>query len=192
MARRKTFVAREDLLRKVKEMAKRRGYTIYDMVNAIFEVAIKAEASGIDIDRVIEEGAILKRAKEVGFALVPESLWREMVELVYERAGEEVSKMWFEAGFWLGKRYATGDYEDPLSVFKRDLEAFAMDSYELDLERAEDLLRVSVASSSFSEPHAFLFSRFLEGALKAFGYEVVRREVLKGLIKMEARRSLHG
>jgi hypothetical protein len=155
-------------------------------------VAIKAEASGIDIDRVIEEGAILKRAKEVGFALVPESLWREMVELVYERAGEEVSRMWFEAGFWLGKRYATDDYEDPLSAFKRDLEAFAVNSYELDVERAEDLLRVSVASSSFSEPHAFLFSRFLEGALKAFGYELVRREVLKGLIKMEARRSLHG
>ena len=99
MARRKTFAVREDLLHKVKEMAKRRGYTVYDMVNAVFEVAIKAEAS--DIDRVIEEGAILKRAKEVGFALVPESLWREMVELVYERAGEEVSKMWFEAVWWI-------------------------------------------------------------------------------------------
>jgi hypothetical protein len=115
-----------------------------------------------------------------------------MVELVYERAGEEVSRMWFEAGFWLGKRYATGDYEDPLSAFKQDLEAFAVNSYELDFERAEDLLRVSVTSSSFSEPHAFLFSRFLEGALKAFGYEVVRREVLKGLIKVEARRLSYG
>jgi hypothetical protein len=50
MVKRKTFAVREDLLHKVKGMAKWRGYTIYDVVNAIFEVAVKAEASGIDIE----------------------------------------------------------------------------------------------------------------------------------------------
>jgi hypothetical protein len=47
--KRKTFVAREDLLYRVSEMAKQRGYTVYDMVNMIFELAVKAEAAGVDM-----------------------------------------------------------------------------------------------------------------------------------------------
>jgi hypothetical protein len=185
--KRKTFVAREDLLYRISEMAKQRGYTVYDMVNMIFELAVKAEAAGIDIDRIVEERAILNVAKEAGFILGLESLWHGMADLAYRKARDEASKMWFEAGVWLAKRYTTGDYNDSLLAFKQDLETFAMKTYEFNLQRVGKFLRVSIIGPSFPESYAFFLLRFLEGALETFGYKVVEGEALKGLVRLEAR-----
>jgi hypothetical protein len=174
-------------LYRVSEMAKQRGYTVYDMVNMIFELAVKAEAAGVDIDRIVEERAVLDAAREAGFILGLESLWYGMAELAYRKARDEASKMWFEAGVWLAKRYTTGDYKDPLLAFKQDLEAFAMNVYEFNLQRVGKLLRVSIVGSSFPESYAFFLLRFLEGALETFGYKMVEGEALKGLVRLEAR-----
>jgi len=152
--KRRTFVAREDLLGRVGEMAKQRGCTLYDMVNRIFELAVKAEAAGMDIERVVEERALLRAAREAGFMLGLESLWYGMAELAFRRARDEASKMWFEAGVWLAKRYITGDYEDPLSAFKQDLEAFIMGVAEFNLQRVGKLVRV--ISPNFPESYASL------------------------------------
>jgi len=184
--KRKTFVAREDLLGRISEMARQRGCTLYDMVNRIFELAIRAEAAGVDVERVVGERAILKAAREAGFMLGLESLWYGMAELAYRSARDEAFKMWFEAGVWLAKRYASGDYEDPLLAFKRDLEAFTLDAAEFNLQRVGKLVRVSVICPSFPMSYAFLLLCFLKGAVEAFGYRVVNSEALRGFVRLEA------
>ncbi len=185
--KRKTFVAREDLLGKISGMAKQRGCTLYDMVNRIFELAVKADVAGIDVDRVVEEKAIVKAAREAGFILGLESLWYGMAEIAYRKARDEASKMWFEAGVWLAKRYTTGDYEDPLSAFKQDLEMFTMNAAEFNLQRVGKLVRVSIVGPSFPKSYAFFLLRFFEGAMETFGYKVVEGEALRGFVRLEAR-----
>lgn len=184
--RRKTFVAREDLLGRVGEMARQRGCTLYDMVNRLFELAVKAEAAGVDVERVVEEREILKAAREAGFMLGLENLWYGMADIAYRSARDEALKMWFEAGVWLAKRYTTGDYGDPLLAFKRDLEAFTLNAAEFNLQRVGKLVRISVISPSFPSSYASLLLCFLKGALEAFGYRVVSSEALKGFVRLEA------
>jgi len=43
-----------------------------------------------------------------------------------------------------------------------------------------------VLSPRFSESYTFLFTRFLEGILEAFGYGVTYKEVGRGNIRLEA------
>jgi hypothetical protein len=184
--KRKTLVAREDLVDRLSEVAKQRGYSLYAMVNEVLELAVKAEETDIDLKRVVEERDVLRAAREGGFILGLESLWYEMAELAYEKAKSRALESWFEAGVWLAKRYATGEVEDAFAAFKKDLEAFTWNAPEFAVEKAEGKVSVRVISPRFTESYTVLFTSFLEGALDAFGYKTTSKEVSRGAIRLEA------
>ena len=184
--KRKTLVAREDLVDRLSEVAKQRGYSLYAMVNEVLELAVKAEETGVDLKRVVEERDILEAAREAGFILGLESLWYEMAELAYEKARSRALKSWFEAGVWLAKRYATGEVEDAFAAFKKDLEAFTWNAPEFAVEKAEGKVSVRVISPRFTESYTLLFTSFLEGALETLGYKIASKEVSRGAIRLEA------
>jgi hypothetical protein len=184
--KRKTLVAREDLVDRLSEVAKHRGYSLYAMVNEVLELAVKAEETGVDLRRVVEERGILEAARRGGFILGLESLWYEMAELAYEKAQSRALKSWFEAGVWLAKRYATSGVEDAFEAFKRDLEAFTWNALEFAMERMEGRVLVRIISPRFTESYTVLLASFLEGALEAFGYKIANKEVSRGAIRLEA------
>lgn len=184
--RRKTFVAREDLINRLREIARQSGYSLYDTVNEVFELAVKAGETGVNLRRVVEERGALKAAREAGFILGLESLWYDMAKLAYEKAKSRALKSWFEAGVWLAKRYVTGEVKDPFSAFKRDLEAFTWNAPEFTMERAGREVSVRVVSPRFPESYTVLFASFIEGALETLGYKVAGREVSRGIVRLEA------
>jgi len=188
MSKRKTFVAREDLTQRISEMAKRRGYSLYDMVNEVFELTVKAEDSGVNLRNAVEEHAVLKTAKEAGFILCMESLWYDMTELAYKKAKAKTLKSWFNAGVWLAKRYVTSENADPFEAFKRDLEAFTWNTPEFNIEKTEKQVSVRIISSRFPESYTLLYEAFLKGVLETFGYKIVDKEVERGGIRLKARK----
>jgi hypothetical protein len=186
MVKRKTFVAREDLMGRMSEVAKRRGYSLFDLVNEVFELAVEAEDAGFSLRRAVEERGVLKKAVEAGFILGLESLWYDLAELACEKAKRKALKSWFEARVWLAKRYVAGDFEDSFEAFKRDFEAFTWNVPEFSVEKAGDEFSVRVMSPRFSESYTLLFVAFLEGALEAFGCKIVEKEVARGTIRLKA------
>jgi hypothetical protein len=108
------------------------------------------------------------------------------MELAYERAREEASKMWFKAGAQLAKKYAIEGRGDPLSAFKEGIEKLMLRTAEFNVERSGELIKIEVVDPSLSKPYAFFMSYFFEGALKAFGYEVVESEAMRGFVRLLA------
>jgi len=193
--RRKTFVAREDLLDHMNEVAKQGGLSLYGFVNEVFELALRAEELGVNLQNLIEERELLKAARKTGFILGLESLWYEMAELVYEKARSKALKAWFEAGVWLAKRYVTGEIEDSFGAFKKDLEAFTWNAPEFTVEKAESKVSVRIISPRSPESYTILFASFLEGALETFGYKIAGKKVSNGIMRLEAVRKeadVHG
>jgi len=186
--KRKTFAAREDLLDMISEMAKKRGTSLYGMVNEVFELTILSEELGVNLRNLLEERRVLKGAREVGFVLGLENLWYDMAEAVYSQNKREVLKTWYEAGTWLAKRYLSSGIDNPFLVFRRDLEAFTSSASELDIGQAEGEVSIRVISPRFPESYTFLLAAFLEGALAMFGYGDIEKEVLRGTIRLKARR----
>jgi hypothetical protein len=43
-----------------------------------------------------------------------------------------------------------------------------------------------IMSPKFTEAYTLLYAAFLEGALKAFGYETAEKEVARGTIRLKA------
>lgn len=186
MSKRKTFVAREDLMKRLREMAEQRGYSLYEMINEVFELTVKAEDAGVNLRNAVEERGVLKTAKEAGFILCMESLWYDMTELAYKKAKTKTLKSWFNAGVWLAKRYVTSEIKDPFETLKRDLEDFTWNAPEFNIEKTEKQVSVRIISSRFPESYTLLYHAFLRGALETFGYKIVDKEVERGGIRLKA------
>jgi hypothetical protein len=123
--RRKTFVAREDLLNRLVEVAKAQGCSLFELVNDLFQLAIDSEDLNFSLKRVVDERKTLEMAKGSGFILGLESLWYEMADMAYKKDKRTALKSWFDSGVWFATRYLTNDVQSPvLDQFKSDLSSF--------------------------------------------------------------------
>jgi len=190
--RRKTFVAREDLLDRLAEIAEQKGYSLYALVNGIFELAVRAEEAGVNLKRFLEDYVAFKRARDAGFILEPERLCYVMADMAYERFKGRIVREWFEAGVWFAKRYVMGGGGDSWEGFRRDLEALLWNVQEFEVERSGDHVAIRILSPRFSEAYTHLFEAFLEGCLEAFGYRNAVREVYRGRIFIKAVKGVGG
>ena len=179
-------MAREDLLKRLGEVAKDRGCSMYELVNETFELVITSQNLGLNLKKIVDSRKRLEDARSLGFILGLESLWYEMADLAYEKGKRQALKSWFDAGVWFATRYVTGDVKSPLLAFKDDLAGLTWNAPELTLENNSDKVSVRVTSPRFTESYTILFSAFLEGAMKAFGYKVDSKDVSRGVIRLEA------
>lgn len=185
--RRKTFVARGDLLERLGKVAEERGSSLYALVNEIFEMFLMAEEADVNFKSVLKDYVAVKRAKDAGFILELESLCYEMADIAYDSARDRTIKSWFEAGVWFAKRYVSGLgggvlWED----FKRDLEAVLWNAQELEVRRNGDRIFLRVMSPRFTSAYTALLAAFFEGCFSALGYKVDVCEVFRGRILLEA------
>lgn len=184
-AKRKTFVARADLLDRLSRVACAKGYSLYALVNEVFELVLKAEELGFDLRRVLDERSVLENAKRAGFILGLESLWYGLADLAYEKAKSRALRDWFEAGVWFARRYVTGSSAAPAEALRRDLESFMWNASQFSMNLAGERFSIRVLGPRFSEGYTLLLAAFLEGVLRGFGFEVEEREVFKGNIRLE-------
>jgi hypothetical protein len=70
----------------------------------------------------------------------------------------------------------------PLSAFKEGIEKLMLGTAEFNVERSGELIKIEVVDPSLSKSYAFFMSYFFKGALKAFGYEVVESEAMRGFV----------
>lgn len=187
--RRKTFVAREDLLNRLVEVAKDQGSSLYDLVNELFILAIDSDELNLSLKRVVDERKKLEAARAAGFVLGLENLWYEMADLAYKKEKRTALKNWFDAGVWFAKRYTSNGNDAPLEAFRDELSTFTWNAPECNLERLGDKVLVKVTSPRFTEAYTFLFASFLLGAIGAFGYKPVAQEISRGVIRLETVRN---
>jgi len=168
------------------KVAKESDLSLYGFVNEVFELTLRANELGVNLQTLTDSRELLKDARENGYTLGLESLWYEMADLAYAKAKNKALHAWFDAGVWLAKRYVTGEREDPFESFKKDLKDFTWNVPELDVKKTADRVSVRIVSPRFPESYTLLFTSFLEGALETFGYKIGSKEVSRGIICLEA------
>lgn len=182
-ARRKMLAAREDLVDKISDIARKRG-TLYDYVNEVLQEAIRADSLGSSLREIIDERGLIKAARDSGFMLIPERLWYEVVDKGYTFFGEDwMENLWYETGQWYGKYYSS------LEKFIGEIKKLIWEISELNLYEDEEYLVLKCISPSFSISHSQLFGKFLEGAMEIFGCELVEEDISKGVINLKFRRT---
>jgi hypothetical protein len=181
--KRRTFVAREDLLAQMNDLAKKSGRSMYDVINETFEIALQANEEGVNLRKALDEQGIVKDAHEKGFIMNLENLWLEMVEMAYSSSKGESLKAWAEAGQWFAKRYLS-QKRDPVDAFGKDMKRYFWDIPDLEFVAKKNEIAVRALSPKFSESHAALFAAFIEGALQAMNFSIHSREVSNGSVRI--------
>jgi uncharacterized Fe-S cluster-containing radical SAM superfamily protein len=185
--RRKTFVAREDLLDRIVEIAKEQGCSQFELINDLFQLAIDSDELNFSLRHVVEERKVFETAKVSGFVLGLERLWYDLADVAYAKDKRVSLKDWFESGVWFATRYTTNSAQSfSFDQFKNDLTAFTWNAPEMKFELIGKNVSISVTSPRFTEGYTYLFASFIFGAVKAFGYTSVSQEVSRGIIRLNA------
>lgn len=185
--RRKTFVAREDLLNRIVEIAKEQGCSQFELINELFQLAIDSDELNFSLKHVIEERKVFETAKISGFVLGLERLWYDLADVAYAKDKRASLKNWFESGVWFAMRYTTNNAQSfSFDQFKNDLSAFTWNAPEMKFELVGKNVSISVTSPRFTEGYTYLFASFLSGAMETFGYKSISQEVSRGIIRLNA------
>ncbi len=184
--KRKTFVAREDLLLQLNEIAKRSGRSLYETINDILEQSIYANEVGVSMRDAIDNSHLLRNAKEKGMVLGLETIWREMAELSYSVSKEDALAAWSEAGKWFAKRYMIEGKSDTFSALKHDLESFVWNVPEFTINQKEREVVVRAICPNFSEAYSCLLLAFLTSCLGTLGFDMMEKEASRGSLRLKA------
>ena len=184
--RRKMLAAREDLADKAGQIASKKGFTAFAMLNNLLELTVNAETMGFSLEEAFDNYRFIKSVRNASFTLILESLLYDTSDIAYQKAKDKTMTAWFDAGVWIGRQYISRGGEDPFKAIGRDLKAFIWNAPEFSMEKTGKQISIRVLSPRFSESYTFLFTRFLEGILEAFGHGVTYKEVGRGNIRLEA------
>ena len=187
---RKTFVAREDLLNRMAEVAKTQGCSLFELVNDLFQLAIASDELNSSLKRIVEERKVLEMAKNSGFILGLECLWYELADSSYKNDPEAALKSWSDSGTWFAAQYLTGEGSFSFEQFKNDLTALTWNAPEFTIDQEKNKIIVKVTSPRFTEAYTHLFASFLTGAIENFGYQPTRKDVSRGIIRLNATRTV--
>ncbi|MEN3051878.1 MAG: hypothetical protein ABC596_08730 [Candidatus Methanosuratincola petrocarbonis] len=188
--RRKTFVAREDLLRSISEIAKENGKSLYETVNEIFESAILFQKTGVKMDAALEECGKMRVAREAGYILCLENLWSEINEIAYSASPEGAAAAWKDAGAWFGKKHLTGKPEGCLESIKNELELSLWNVSEFSMkgDAQSGVVEINVLAPRLSRNNSELLACFFESMLSAIGLNVIHKESGCGFIRVVGKR----
>ncbi|MDI9609616.1 MAG: hypothetical protein QFX34_04975 [Candidatus Verstraetearchaeota archaeon] len=188
--KRKTFVAREDLLRTISEIARENGKSLYETVNEIFESAILFQKTGLKMDKALEDCGKMRAAREAGYILCLENLWSEINEVAYSASRADASSAWRNAGLWFGKKHVAGQPDGCLASMKKELESslWNVSEFSMKWDAQGERVEIDVIAPRFSRNQSELFASFFEGMLSAIGLCVNHRESGCGFIRVVGRR----
>ncbi|MDI9644006.1 MAG: hypothetical protein QFX35_02160 [Candidatus Verstraetearchaeota archaeon] len=184
--KRKTFVARDDLLNGMSEIAKGKGKSLYETVNETFEAAISLFKIGTTPKSALEECGRLKSAKDSGYILCLENLWYDINTLAYNKAASETVAAWRSAGIWYAKKHTTSGTKDPLQSIKKDLQSSLWNVSEFSMIEDRGEVSVRLLGPRLSKICSELFLAFFEGIFEVLGYEVREKEVMAGRVNLIA------
>jgi len=183
------LAAEEDIANKVAEMAKGRGATIFQTVNAILEEALRVNNMGLALKEVIDRRGMLEKAREMGLTFTVERLLYQVVDTAYDHANKQMSQLWLEEGRWYGNYFAN-KRDNGLEAFNEAMELLTFGTSEFAVEEeGENGVSVACVGERFTQGFTDLFSMFIEGVFEALGYKKVSREVSKGIIRIRFEQS---
>lgn len=185
--KRKMLAAREDLARKMVEIAGPRR-SLYDFVNEVLRQVVRANDMGLTLKDVVDECGALETARKAGFTLVAKRLWRDIVDWAFAKGKRWMIRKWYDTGEWYAKFYSAKEPEDPLKAFERNLRTLMWDVSEFNVTKNDSDIIVRCLCAKFSPAYTELFSAFLEGTFNALGYECVEKGMSKGIIRLIFRR----
>jgi len=175
-----------DLATDIMQIANRKGMTVYNYTNEVFEQAIKAESMNRSLGDIVEVFRLLEIERDSGAMFAMKDTYLYMIERLYQQEKEELLKKAYGSGRWYGK-YLQMKFNggEPFDMVEKLLNTCFWDSSEIRIVRNGEKVALNRLSPNDSIEYTEMTARFIEGIVNSFGYDTKNTDVSKGLISFE-------
>ena len=189
---RKLIAVPSELVRELNEAANRAGVPFYEFTVEALEQAVKAGRMKRTLREIVDFCELMEVQRTAGFVVAPKEVLNYFVQRLYSTEGEQLREMWREVGEWYGKYLqARLQGEDVVEAFGRLVRVSFWDLDEFELKREGDMMVLRCVSFALSVEDTELLMSFVEGAMGSLGYELKKRDYVKGIVSMKFMHGKH-
>jgi hypothetical protein len=180
----KLVYVNHDVLEEVAKVSRSRGETITKFLEDALTQAVKVTSAGYDLKQLGQFFEVLHAQRILGGAFVPLNVLNFLTDVASKSEKDALANVWFESGKWHGK-YLKERFKDPLKSLEIFLEVSRWDISEVEVKQSGAITRIRCISAVLTEEATHLLTRFIEGIMQGFGYQIQKNDSLKGMIHME-------
>ncbi|MHA1785956.1 MAG: hypothetical protein ACTSVY_06995 [Candidatus Helarchaeota archaeon] len=176
---RKTIAINKDLAKKISEISKKKGKTIYAYINEILSAALDANELGLDFNEIISKSHNLDILRDTNLIFVSRDVYELTLNFAYPDHEDEINEKSLEYGKWVGS-YAKvrfpGKEIDTIKSILESLYSRSEEKYSLIFGEGEKVTfqRYSI----FHNPNRMKSESYIyEGIFSEFGYKLKSRKV---------------
>lgn len=185
----KLLVVPAEVVDRLKEIAVKRRVSLSSYVTYILEETLRAEEMGVTLGEALDLYRLIEIQRGAGVLQAPRPGLDLLLSDAYRERGEELKKVWFEAGKWYGEYLRTRlEGENPIVFMEEALRRhWNLDEVSF---RVDDLgLSITLVSFNLSKEGTELLASYVSGAMHSLGYLEEGSSILRGLARMRFRRS---
>lgn len=186
ISRGKKFISvSEDIFQKMEIAAKKEGMSVGRFLQEALTGIIDANDMGCTPSKLREMLQVLQTQRNFGEVVIPRAIFVRFIELIgNEQDRERLSAEWYECGRWHGT-YIGRTFDEPLSIFKLFLESMGWDLNEVEVKEENGGIMLICISGTITPGETEMLSRFIEGALCGMDHNVVKKDIMSGMIILE-------
>jgi hypothetical protein len=175
--KRKFVAARADLVEKISELAKKSGRTMFSILNEALDAFIKAKEKNKDLYSVLEEVSIIEIARSAGMIFVPEVAYDSII------GNNNFEDYWKNSGQLFGKYLEINGFKELKDIEKAIKEIIGED---IDITISNN--KIVCICPRLMESRLREIASFLEGVITNFGFNVLGKEISKGIVVMRIKK----
>ncbi len=186
----KLIVVPSHLVERLRAIALRQGVSLSTLAAEVLEQASRVEELGATLKGAVDLQRLVDIQRGAGAVNVSRSTLEHLISRFYEDDGDELRRIWQEAGRWYGEYLHTklGDGEALSFLEKGLLISWNLDEVEIRDEGGE--VRLRCASFMMSMEMTELLLSYVSGVMRALDYEETERDYLSGMATLSYRRAI--
>jgi len=172
-----------DIVAKLNEAANRAGKPFYDYTSELLEQALRCNELGRPLKEIMDFFELMTLQRNAGLIITFSDLLNYLISLLYSKQEKELHKKWYEAGIWYGT-YLQVKFRNRsiLEVFTKILSESWWELSEVNLSKEREGFTLRCVSFTLSLERTKLLTSFLEGVINSIGYEILKKDCIRGMI----------
>jgi hypothetical protein len=181
----KLLILPTHLVDRLKEIATRQGVSLSSFAAESLEQALRANEMDASLSDAVDAYRLSEIQRGAGMVDVPRSSLNHLVERLYAKKGEELRRVWGEAGHWYGE-YLRAKLQpgEALGFLEKEL-LVAWNLDEAEIRESETEVAVRWVSFTMTEKFTELLLSYLSAVMDALGYREVERDSLRGMAALK-------
>jgi hypothetical protein len=181
----KLLILPTHLVDRLKAIATRQGVSLSSFAAESLEQVLRADEMDASLSDAVDAYRLSEIQRGAGMVDVPRSSLNHLIEKLYLKKGEDLKRVWGEAGRWYGEYLrAKLKPEETLGFLEKEL-LVAWNLDEAEIRGGETEVAVMWVSFTMTVEFTELLLSYLSAVMDALGYREVGRDSLRGMATLK-------